>query len=373
STTLALRLRTDVLSPNTKGWDLPTDHHKYMYIAEHAIGSFHIQPACWRIGAPLLTRALPFSTYRSFDVLSVLFLSLCGLMIYLWLRAVPRPHAEAMLGVILFYSLGAASKLLLQGVVSPDPASYFFILVALYAIYKGNDFLCAAALALGVLTKETVALAGPLFYSLKATRLWDASRFKRFLLVFAPCVCILVAVRILIPAWNDRDDYVQSLPFIYTQVSAGQVKYDLKTAFLGTIDTYRAVTSINLVRLFSYGSLGLQLFLPFFALGPNKQVLLRWAPYWIPILASLLIALNADRRLGSLFPVLIVMGLNGVGQLGAKLNAGMADFCVIFSLQLLLLLLSKDVQIVPFDLAAAVFLLSLAWLVARERQRTVPV
>ena len=369
--TLALRVRVDALHPGGPHWDDPADHHKYLYIAEHPLGSFHIQPTCWRIGVPTLAKILPFSTYRNFDVLSVLFMGLSGCMLYLWLLAIPLSRDHALVGVLMFYSLGGASKLLLGGVTSPDQASYFLILVALYAIYRGNDLLFLLALVVGVTVKETVILAGPLYYSLKATSLWDWRHFKKFIVLFAPALCVLAVIRALIPAWNDRDAYVNSLPFIYTQVSAGMVKYDLVTAFRGTIDVYRQFTPINLVRTFTYGALGVQLFLPFFAPRTNREPLLRWAPYWIPVLLSMLIALNPDRRISSLFPVLIILGLNGLDALARVLNLKTGHFLVLFGLILAMLLLKTDVAIVPFDMQAAAALFCLCYAVVR-RGRALP-
>jgi hypothetical protein len=321
---------------------------------------------------PLLVRILPFSTYRSFDILGILFLSLCGGFIYKWLLAIPRPRDEAILGVLMFYSLGPAVKLLIGGVESPDAASYFFTVLALYAIYAENDYLCAAALALGMSCKETLAVVVPLHYTLKATRLWDLPRLRRSVVVALPAAIVLVGIRILIPAWNDHADYVRSLPFIYTQVGGGRVKYDLLTGFQDVVDAYRGMSAINLLRLFSWGSLGIHLFLPFFAIRENKNVLLRWTPFWLGIGASLLIALNADRRLGSLFPMLIVMGLNGVRALAKHLGASIADFQVVFAIQFAVLLLKKDVPVVPFDFEAAVFIASLCWVISRAKRRSPP-
>lgn len=366
--TIAIRVRTDVIHPGGPNWDEPYDHHKYLYVATHPLGSFHIQPTCWRIGVPLATRLLPFSAYRSFDILTIFFLALSGGMVYVWLLAIPRSPTEALLGVFLFYSLGGASKLILQGVTSPDPESFFFILLGLYAIYKGYDWLFVLSLALGVVAKETVLLIAPLYYTLKAEKFWDWPRIKRTVLVCLPGVCVLVAIRILIPAWNDRPDYVASLPVIYTQVSGGYTKYDFKTAFFGTTHygLYRDMSSINLLRLFSYGSLGVQLFLPFFAPRANKEVLIRWAPYWLPTVASLFFALNPDRRLCSLFPVLIIMGLNGLQVLAERLEVELSQFTVLFAAITALLLMKKDTPIVPFDLVAAVFIGGLCWMVARK-------
>lgn len=366
--TLGLRLRMETIHPGGPHWDEPADHHKYIYMAEHPLGSFHIQPTCWRIGVPALAKILPFPTYRNFDILSVFFLGLTGWMIYLWLLEVPLDPGRALLGVMMFYSLGGASKTLLSGVTSPDPASYFFIALALYAIVRENDPLCAAALALGVLTKETVLLIGPLHYTLRARSWWDSGRFLRTVLVCLPCVSVFAALRILIPAWNDRDSYVQSLPFIYTQVSAGMVKYDLATAFRGTMQSYALLTPINLLRALTYGTLGVHLFLPFFAPRANREILLRWTPYWLAVLLSMLIALNPERRVSSLFPVLILMGLNGAGVLAAILRLEVRHFQILFGLLLGVLLLKKDVGIVPFDLVAAVFLCWLCYAVVRYQR-----
>lgn len=269
----------------------------------------------------------------------------------------------------MFYSLGGASKLSLQAVVTPDPAGYFFTVLVLYAIYRENDLLCGLALTVGVLTKEPVLVAGPLFYSLKARSWWDAPRFRRFLLVFAPALCALMAVRVLIPAWNDRDSYVQSLSPIYTQVFLGTARYDLVTAFRGVMWSYGQYSAINLLRVFTYGSLGLLFFLPFFAPRRNREHLLRWAPFWAPVLASTLIAQNPDRRVSSLFPVLLILGFNGISVLADLLDLSIHYFLALFGMILALLLLKRDVLIVPFDMVAAVFLGWLAYIAVHHRSR----
>jgi hypothetical protein len=370
---MAIRLRTEMFTPASPSWNEPADHWKYEYIAEHPIGTFHIQPTCWRIGVPFLVHVMPFSTYTSYDILNILFYTLCGVVIYFWFLAMPFSRDEAILGVLLFYSLGTAVKLVISTVEGPDSASYFFILLAVYAIYKEQDYLCAAALALGMVTKETLLVAIPLHYSLKAATLIDLRRLRRTILVALPAICVLVVIHILIPGWNDRDDYVNSLPFIYTQVHAGEVRYNVQSALAGTIRTYGGMSLINLVRMFTWGSLGIHLVLPFFGPRENLKALWRWSPYTFGVIASLLIAINPERRVGSLFPMLIVMGVIGLRALGARLDASARDFQSILLVQFALLLLKKDVLFVAFDLLAVAFLGGLCWLVFRGQKQTLPV
>jgi hypothetical protein len=151
---------------------------------------------------------------------------------------------------------------------------------------------------------------------------------------------------------------------------AGDVKNDVYTAFLGVLRAYQGWPAIQLVRFLTWGSLGLMCFLPFFAWRENKNLFLRWVPYWGTILATLLIALNGDRRVGSLFPVLIVTSLNGLNVLARRLHVRIEDFYVVFLVQFALLLLKRDVPIVPFDLAAAAFLVTLCWLLLRGESET---
>jgi hypothetical protein len=87
------------------------------------------------------------------------------------------------------------------------------------------------------------------------------------------------------------------------------------------------------------------------------------------VLLTMLIALNADRRISSLFPVLIVLGLNGLDVLADLLNVKPAHFMVLFGMILGLLLLKKDITTVPFDMQAAVALFCLTWAVARAARR----
>lgn len=367
--TAALAVRTHMLDENYSWWSAPYDHHKYLYMAEHPVGSFHIQPFCWRIGNPFLAGRLPFSTLRNFQILTLTFLAATGVLLYYWLRLIPFRPAESILGVLLFFSYGAATKLLMIGSTSPDPASYFLVMIALYSIYSFRDLPFALALAAGALVKETVLIVAPLYYTLRAKHWWEPRLALRAIILALPAAAILIFIRITVPDLNADQSYTNSLPYTLTQVSAGDIRYDLKTAFLGNMRVYGQETAVNLLRTFTWGSMGLLMFLPLFDPRRNAWILLRSFPYWGMIAAALLIALNPDRRIAACFPFLILMGLNGLRELASLFRAPVEWFAPVFLVQIALNLLKPEVSTVPFDLAAAVFLISLSVVVALARRR----
>ena len=364
--TLAISFRTDALVPGSLYWDTPADHQKYFYMATHPLGSYHIQPFCWRIAVPTLAGNLPMPTLAAFRLITLLSISAIGTLLFAWLRLLSVPSTHALLGVIMLYSYGSVSKLLIAFNLSPDPASYVCILLALIFIKKRMDWAFALILVVGVCVKETVSLMGPLFYTLRTRKLFDGPLLLRTILVGLPALAMLLTIRVLIPAWNNDPAYVSSLPGLYTEVAYGQAPYDIWDGLKGNFEFYQHMSPINILRLFTFGSLGILLFLPFLDPERNKPLLLRWLPYVGMVGASLLIALNADRRIGSCFPVILLAGLQGLESLSRKLRIPIEWFQIAFLLQFGLLILKRDVIIVPFDLAAAVFLACLVWMYLRR-------
>src|SRR5262245_32862630 len=121
--TLLLALRSKTLDPSdTALWANPYDHHKYVYMAGQPLGSFHINPACWRITVPFLVGHLPTNIITGFKAQSLFFVTATGILLFWFLhRVAGYKLEEAVLGVMLYYSYGPATKLLLQGPYSPDP------------------------------------------------------------------------------------------------------------------------------------------------------------------------------------------------------------------------------------------------------------
>src|SRR4051794_16347534 len=71
--TSLISVRTSLLTPNDKtAWAKPSDHHKYVYMSQHPIGSFHIDPTARRIGVPFLVRLTRLDPVRGFFLVAFL-------------------------------------------------------------------------------------------------------------------------------------------------------------------------------------------------------------------------------------------------------------------------------------------------------------
>ena len=370
----AMRWRTAAFSPSDPGWAETVDIHKYLHMAQSPLGSFHIQPSCWRIGVPFLVSLLPMDAYSGFDLLSVCFVALTGWMIYYWLRAMSQSGEMALLGVALYFSLGSVSKLLLWGVASPDSAAYFLQVVLLYAIYTRKDLLFAVTLLLGVCVKETVAFMGLLFYTLQVGETWlDARLIRRTLLVGLPALAALVAIRVFIPAYNNNDAYVAMVGPKLAEVATGTARYSITDGFAIVAHVYAQMSTINLVRTFTYSFLGIHFFLTLLGVGLKPALALRWSPFLLLTGFTFLVALNPERRMGSLFPFLILACLAAISYLARRLRIPVAAFTGILAVETVLLLSKRDVLILPADISMAVFILMLGYALMTPASEVEPI
>lgn len=363
-----------MLSPADPAWAMPYDHHKYIYMAEHPLGSFHIAPTDTRVAVPFLVSILPFSRLTGFQVQAVFFLVCAAVLLYYVLLAAGYDEIEALLGVLMFWSYGAATKLLLAAPYSPDPANFFFLVAALYLLLKDRDVLLALTLALGATVKETIVLVIPLIYTLRASRLFDARLLLRTALIGLPSVAVLLALQQWIPSYNDMESYVSRMGAQLTEVHLGTAHYSFLDALHRvTASRFRDETPVNIVRDLTFGNVGILWLLPFFALArPSRRswegspaassnliLVVRFLPFLALVYLGWFVALNADRRFAYAFPFWIMLSLNGVRSLAASWRFSPAWFVPLFAFQYILNLAQPVTTVVPADLAIGFFLLTL--------------
>jgi hypothetical protein len=139
--TLSIALTTERLDRGHELFPRPWDHHKYIEIASSELGSFHIAPYCWRIGAPLLAAQLPGSIQQGFVILSLTATWLIGMMLYTIARQLGFSSPLALAGMLLFYSLEWAPKLYLFDFWLPDAPAALMMTAAIWAIVTRRDWL----------------------------------------------------------------------------------------------------------------------------------------------------------------------------------------------------------------------------------------
>ncbi len=376
--------RTALLTPerDPAEWAQPWDHHKYVYMSEHPLGSFHIDPTARRVVVPFLVSMTGLGPEHGFFLIAFISIWFTGVLLFHAFGAAGYSRTECWLGMLIYYSYGAATKLLLRGMYNPDAFHHLLIAAAVWLIYTRRDLVLAGVLALGAAVKETTILIPLLCYTLRTPRLLSFRHVVRAGVIFLAPLAVIVTLRVLIEARNDDSAYVEQMGRQLTEVHLGTAKHSLSDA-LARVGSVRLHTKLlDNIRELSTGSLGILFLLPFFALTrerressgsqddpdqaplpanmSNVELLLRAAPLYAAIYFAFWMSLNFDRRIALAFPFTIMMSLNGIRRLVTYLGTSTAVFFGVFAVQFLLLLAEPRTPVPPFDIAAAAFVLCLA-------------
>jgi len=323
--TALLWLRTDHLTPASPYFGLPWDHHMYIFMATHGPLSFHVAPFNWRILGPLAAWVLPGGVEGGFQALTVASVALTGVAVWALCWRLGFGAALATTGMLLYFSLGYATKWTLFDFWLSDPLAFLLVVTAVLLALSGRDLAFAACLVAGVLAKESAVFAAPLFYTLRARRPWDPALAARTVAVSLPAVAALVAVHLGIPAMNSDPAYVASLP---------------RPIRLNTIHhyTYGAVLHDTVIRRLHHwprtviGSLSaFGVLVPVLAVvglrrPAARSFALRGLPFLVLVYVQLLFAFNTERLLVLGFVVLVPLAVWGVAELMEVRGSGPAAF-----------------------------------------------
>ena len=296
------------------------DHLKYVYMAEHGPWGFHIAPFCWRVGLPLIARTLPFGIQTNFMLVTFASLWATGIATYWLARAFGKQPAMAMFAMLTVFGVGWATKYAVFDFWLPDPLVLAIVTLALCCILTRRDVALAVLLALGVLVKESVIFAAPLWWTMPRAEGVTTRRSSAWgALAILPAAAILIGLRAAIPAWNADAQYVQSLPPRLTEVDRGRTSYEYSEQ-LQRISWQRvrdaSVRFLETAHSYSVGSLGvLPLVLPFFAVRQNARLFARLLPFLLLVYAQLLLATDTQRLLVLALPGVMLLSLNGLDAL----------------------------------------------------------
>jgi hypothetical protein len=334
--TTLLWFRTDHLTARSPQFALPWDHHMYIFMARHGPFGFHVAPYCWRVLAPAVVWASPFGVRTGFEVLTFTAIWIAGVAVWFACERLRFRPALAAAGMLLYFSLGYATKWLLFDFWLTDPLEILLVVVAVLLARSGRDVAFTVCLVVGVLAKESVIFAAPLFYTLPAHRPWDRRLALRAVAVTIPAVATLVALHLGIHQMNNDPAYLRTLP--------APIRHEAIRHY-----TYGAVLHDTVFRRFHHlgrtlaGAVGaFGLLVPLLALvglrrPEARSFALRILPFLVLGYVQLLFAYNTERLLVPGLAVVIPLAVWGVRELlelGAETWAVLALPGVFFAMQL---------------------------------------
>jgi hypothetical protein len=332
-----LWFRTDHLTPGTPYFPLPWDHHMYIAMAAHGPFGFHIAPYGWRVLAPALVWAMPFSAQLGFQLVSIVTVWATGVAVWVLLRRLGFTPPIAIAGLLLYFAVGYATKWTLFDFWLTDPLAFLLATCAVLLAMSGRDVGFAVCLALGVAAKESVIFVAPLAYTLRATRVWDRGLAVRTIGAALPAVAVLVALHVGIPERNADPAYVAQFPpairdnviHDYTYSAALHHIVAKRLHHLGST-LIRTVSAFGLV-------------VPVLALtglrSPRaRSFALRSVPFLLLVLTQLLFAYNTERLLVLGLISVVPLATWGLQQLMELRRAGPTAYVVfaatVFAVQL---------------------------------------
>lgn len=370
--TTVLLLRTDIITYGHPNFLLHWDHHKYIYMASQNPFDFHIAPFCWRIINPLFAKLLPFDLQWNFLIITFLSIWITGVAIYYLVKIFNFSKEFAFLGMFMFFSLGWATKYVLQDFWLPDALSFLFITLAIYCIVSKKDIWFIVLLTIGVSVKESVIFVAPLYYTLSTQKFVNMKLFKRTMLLVIPSIIVLFILRVSIPQMNNNLNYLSTIP-------------ETLHGGWGPIDSYsywellkilgkRRLSELSLSTLLSYsvGTFGFMvMLLPFFSIKKNIILFLKFIPFLLLVCFPLLFAFDAERYIVVGFPAMILLALNGIDAFLKRLEIQPASFIPLPLFLLgLNLIEARDTYFVPYEIQSIVIIIYLALIFQTRTQDT---
>jgi hypothetical protein len=323
--TYDLHLRTITLFVWHPDFVQPWDHQKYLYMMAGNPFDFHIAPYCWRVGVPVLAKILPFGDYPNFLFLSFVGLVGSAVALYFLLRACALPVVYAVFGLVMLFTLEWASKFALHDIWLPDPLALALLTVCVTLAVRGRALPFAVVLAAGVLVKESVLFAVPLWYTFQATKALDRRSAWKTALLALPAVVILVLLRLAIPQRNADAAYLASLPDLVTGSAPVEGAYTLGNLF--------HQFGLHRMQEFSWSAFKSYTVDPFklhflalavWGAARHRGLFVRVLPFLALVYAQLLFASDNQRLLVAAAPVVLLLAVMGCRELVRTLEGTLA-------------------------------------------------
>ena len=294
------------------------DAHIYIAMSE-APSVFTMPPFGYRIGVPLLVHWLPLSTEAAFFFVTSASLLACFVLAYLFLRELGFEHGMSLLGASFVAAAPEVSRYL-QNYFLVDPAALAFVTAFLLGVErKWSLGRLALLLLLGCLVKENVLIVTTVLYLTRSERrLFDRRAAAQTLLVAAPALAAMLLLRF---HWGGT----AAVGFPY--LSPWSVP---RTAWFGSMRSYHDIWQ----NLFGYLAL---LAVANAITGRWRGFAIRYFPFFLLVVAQLIVPRNEERLLYFAFPVVIPLALEEFRRLHGGLSgwfpliASLLVFCYLFA------------------------------------------
>lgn len=289
---------------------LPMDHHKYLAMAQHDVGTFRIAPFCWRIGAPAIAHAIGGDPWMVMLVLTALgvLLTTSAVALLVWDATTTIPHVIGACATVL--AMGWLTRASVWTPATVDMLACGLMMMSVYLASRSRWMWSAIVLCFAVLVKESALLALPIMLVVHNNATW-----KRLIAWSLPAMLIVVLVRMLIPAGNADPGYLASLPETLRLVQHGTSTYSL-SYLISTIAVDRVLhPSVTDLWALTGDSLGAVVILVTIAVlwsVPSR----RWPLLMLFALAAgqTLLAVNIQRVVLMAGPALAAIGWMYIGD-----------------------------------------------------------
>jgi len=275
--------------------DKLADSVNYIAMAEAPL-EHHVAPYCYRLLVPTLAGLLPLDLATSFFLLTFLFCTGTGVVLYYVLLELGLDRFLALMGLLLFYGLNWATRFVLFDFRLTDPALFFLGVLSLLSLLKGWNLCAVAALSLGVLAKESMLFVIPFAYTLRARRAVDGRALLRALAIGIVPVAVFFAVRWFIPG-----EY--NVAGLWSKIGSERLNGGM-SGFLrgGTVGTWGVVPLVLLC----------------FSGAPGRDLALRSIPFLVLVYAQPFFATNVDRLLVLGFLAVVPIAVMGLKRAAEK-------------------------------------------------------
>lgn len=193
-----LALRVDSLWPEHPTFSVPADHQIYIAMAERP-GDAHPRPFAYRLLMPDVAGALPFDLATNFYVLTLLFLLATPVFMYGILREMEASPHEALMGIVLLFSLNWWAKFLGYYFWLTDSALICFATASVWMMLRRQPLLAGIALGFSVLSKEAALFLIPFYYVYSAQEVVDRNAIKQTAILSVIPVAVFFALRMWVP------------------------------------------------------------------------------------------------------------------------------------------------------------------------------